>query len=433
MKQKFFLGLSFLAMAGLWTGCSNDETIDTPVDGKAISFRVQGGAPTLRTTGTTPASVDAFIVWGVDDGTAGDLGLNANGSSIIFDAQTVARQQNGTFDYAPRKYFNAAATEADFYAYSPVYADVSSFAYAAGTDGTAGFSYTAPAPNSDGKTSQVDLLVAEKAVTVGTTSPQPISLVFSHALSRIFVTGQNSMSEDVTVTALELVNVLKTGEYDYETKAWTPTADTEAKYPYVLANTGVALKSGVLDRTLLTSMEQGMLIIPQKVANDGDDTNIPDTDATGEFALKVTYDIANLKNQVAYVLLEDEYEFLPNKQYAININFNPSAIANLIEITFTIDVDDWGTPIAYIPADVTLSFAYGNVLDGTLPNAITEAYDAEATTPGADFTVPTVPADVTDIKGALEWNTKADGTGTTINAGSKVFTMDTTLYLYDRQ
>ena len=101
MKMKnLFLGMSFLAIAGLWTGCSNDE-VNTPSEGQLISFHVQGGTPNLRTTGTTAAYVNAFVVYGTDNATQAATLPN------LFNGVTVARQVGGVFAYSPIKYYAA--------------------------------------------------------------------------------------------------------------------------------------------------------------------------------------------------------------------------------------------------------------------------------------------------------------------------------------
>ena len=93
MRTNKFL-LIALATAGMFTACSNDDEV-VMNQGNEISFRVQGGAPELRTTATTKEHVDAFVVYGTDDKTV------AASLPNIFNGITVARQVNGSFDYNP--------------------------------------------------------------------------------------------------------------------------------------------------------------------------------------------------------------------------------------------------------------------------------------------------------------------------------------------
>jgi len=342
MKMKnLFFGMSLLAIAGMWTGCSNDdEAIDASSAQQAISFRVQGGAPELRTNATTAANVDAFVVYGTDDAAV------AASLDDIFDGITVARQIDGTFDYNPKQYFTTGATTAQFAAFSPVSASIISpaltFAYGTGLS----FNYKVVEPTDDGKTSQEDLLVAGTTVTPGTTSPDMVTLPFQHALSRIFVKATNALSQTVTIKALTLENLYSTGEIAGATPwtwptswTWTPSGNRDNDYNYVLASTGVAVKSGLTTATLVTSMEQGMMIIPQKIVTST-------TPAATDFALKVVYDVANVVGKEAFVYLPNNYEFLKGTQYSITVNFTGT---DVIEIGFDITVGKFEDDLFTMP------------------------------------------------------------------------------------
>lgn len=333
--KKFFLGLSILAIAGIWTGCSKDDEVDvnTHVDNKAISFRVQGGMPNLRATGTSAAYVNAFVVYGTDDQAATNL----------FTGTTVARQPGSgdVFDYNPKKYYSPTAADAEFAAYSPVSKKISAPAFVFGTGMV--FNYEVVVPDNSGNTTQEDLLVAGTTVDV-TTPPTSVQFDFKHALSRIFVKAKNGLQETVIIKNLKLKNLNSTGKItgvSGATWAWSwGTLAGKKDFSYVLAPTGVAVKAGLATSTLVTSMEQGMLVLPQETVNDGDDAS------AGDFALEVEFNIANVTD-IAYIYLTDGYEFEMGKQYAITIDF--SDLDNLVEIDFTITVSDFETPIIDIP------------------------------------------------------------------------------------
>jgi len=361
MNKKSLSMFLLSAVAGVWTGCSQDEEVKSPASsfgGQEIAFRVQGGMPAerTRTTGATGGSMDAFVIYGGDGVLESPAPVEGKVPSFeeasykpLFAGQVVSRQpgDGNVFDYAPHQYFHPGADFAKFFAYSPVSADVD-LEFDTEEGNVACFEYTVPAPDKDGKTSPADLLVAYREHPGGNSFSDGVSLYFTHALSRIFVTGTNGLDQDITVTGLELINVSTTATYYYEihigskdaAARWkpleSPVLDT---YPYVLAEAGVSLRAGTSERKPLTSTEQGMLIIPQRVASDPD------------FALKVTYDVANLKGQVAYVSIDElNYEFEPGRQYAINISFEPTAAANLVEVKFgEIEVDDWDKPVLKVP------------------------------------------------------------------------------------
>ena len=338
--KTFRFSLVAMIATVLFTACSNEDAVRPKNDETPeISFRLQGGTPeiTPRSMATTTLNVDAFVVYGTDNVTDAGTGTN------IFDGVTVARQVGGGFDYNPKKYYGSGAVNAEFVAFSPVSANISAPATASLLT-TASFGYEVKVPDNTGDITQEDLLVAGTSVT--TIAAAPVHLQFGHALSRIFVKATNGLSENIVITGLSLKNLYSTGTITGTpaaawTWAWGGYGGTK-DYDYILATTGVAVKPGVSAPTLVTSMEQGMMVLPQATVNAS-----PATDFNpGDFALEVTYDVANITGQTAHVLLNDGYTFEPGKQYAITIEFSGT---DLIEINFTIDVDPFGTPITELP------------------------------------------------------------------------------------
>jgi hypothetical protein len=337
MRKKSFLGFFLVAIAIFGTGCSNDEAVDIG-NPQAISFRTQGGMPALRATGTTISNVDAFVVYGTDNVFAGKTP-----SELIFDGVTVARQigAGDVFKYSPLRYYGENATNAGFFAYSPVSKYVTAPATADFLTNGASFYYTVPAPDAtNGTTTQEDFLVAGEVVsgsaldpTSPSTTTNTVSLIFKHALARIFVTAQNTTADaNVTIKELTLRNLYGSGDLEVDENmvwSWTPNDASKRDYSYALAATGISVPVNALP-LFVTSKEQGMMVIPQELPWD----NAAPAVAT-DFALEVKYDLANLKNQTKYIYLEKDYEFKAGKQYKININFTGTAI------DFTITVGDW--------------------------------------------------------------------------------------------
>ena len=349
--KTFKFSLAALAATALFTACSNEVAVELqPVTGaeQAISFRLQGGAPELvtRATATTAPYVDAFVVYGIDN----------VATSNLFDSVTVALQAGGGFDYSPKKYYSIGATGASFFAYSPVNAN-KNIVSKTGVEplvATKGFTYMVTPPDSTvnkGHTEQDDLLVADAAVT---TLAAPVNLNFEHALSRVFVKAANGLSENVVITRLVLKNLRTTGNLSGTSGAWVWGGYTAAvgDYKYVLAESGVAVKAGVgtdvpsgNDPVLVTSMEQGMMVLPQVpiFANGGDPYQ-------GDFVLEVNYDVANLTNQIAHIVIDTSgsFEFKAGNQYAITVEFDDTN-TGLIEINFTITVTDFIDPVEDAP------------------------------------------------------------------------------------
>ena len=325
----------------LFTACSNDEAVQVK-NRQEISFRLQGGMPdiTTRSLATTTANIDAFVVFGTDDELEG-LATPA----LLFDAITVARQINGSWDYAPKKYYSATATTAGFFAFSPVSANITPGSISATPanvlTGVASFDYTVLPPDGSGNAIQEDLLVAG-GVESSLTPPQVI-LAFKHALARIFVTATNAADDPVIIKKLSLLNLETVGTLNFDpvatpVVAWTSTS-TKATFPYVLAPSGVVVPAGTSSKTLVTSWEQGMMVLPQETEN-----TTPDDYTAGDFALEIEYDIANLTGQTTHVYITDGYEFLAGQQYNINITFNASVAGQPIEFS-GITVEPFGTPV----------------------------------------------------------------------------------------
>ena len=340
--KTFRFSLVALAATALITACSDEAVVEQRLitsEAQEISFRLQGGTPETRAMATTIDNIDAFVVYGTDS-VANVAGTN------IFDGVTVARQKGtgAIFDYNPKKYYSAEIGKAAFIAYSPVSASLN----ISGLDATSlltttSFDYVVNAPDGSGEAVQEDLLVAGKSVAVP--SVAKVDLNFKHALSRIFVKAKNSLKENVVITGLTLKNLYSEGTITGTpaSPAWTwawSNYSNITSYDYVLARTGVAVKAGVTTATLVTSMEQGMMVLPQEIVNSGDDHT------AGDFALEVTYDVANLTAQKAYVYLADTYPFEYNTQYAITIEFSGT---DLIEIGFTIDVAGFDDDPATMP------------------------------------------------------------------------------------
>ena len=333
MKTYKFLAVALVA-TGFFSACTNEEVVE-PINVKEaaeISFRLQGGTPEVETRAlaTTINNIEAFVVYGTDDVLASP--------ALLFNGVTVARQIGTTppsFTYAPKVYYSASATDAGFYAFSPVSAKIVGSVTVPTTIRTTGISfvYTVPAPDNTGAgvAVQEDLLVAG---TGGVTpSLTPVSLLFKHALSRIFVTATNTTADPVIINELTLKNLFTTGTLSVgpaSALSWTaPT--TKNDYAYVLASSGVAVPGGKT-KIYVTSTEQGMMVLPQTIVNAG---------SAADFALEVKYDFANLTNQTETISIPNNFKFEEGKQYTININFT----GGLIPIEFTITVDPFGTPI----------------------------------------------------------------------------------------
>jgi len=354
--NKFFTVI--LAIALIAAACSRNEELiqNADVNRHEISFRIQGGVPDTRTTASTVNNIDAFVVYAAE--TNDWSGQTTN--QFFFNGVTVSRKVGtNDFDYSPKRYYSENPAIAFFLAYSPVSSNFSindfTFSNIVEYRQRETYSYTVPVPNNSGNTTQEDLLIAHYR---GTSTP--IHFNFTHALSRIFVSATNSTESPVTIHSLTLKNFVSKGTLNTNVfrgsgspihTIWTPEAEYIADYPYILAPTGVAVPEGLLTPTLVTSMEQGMMVLPQPVRNLNNDNTFNDRSLTyaGDTALEVEYTFAG-QRLTSYILLNTDYypngwtsplpfEFEYNKQYVINIGFTGQAI------DFTISVSAFEDPI----------------------------------------------------------------------------------------
>ena len=344
MKTYRFLLVAFIA-TGVFTACNNELAVEQSIkQGAEVSFRLQGGMPeeiTTRALATTVDNLEAFVVYGTDD-------LLSLVPDLIFDGVTVAREFDSSppkFTYAPKRYYSEGASNAGFFAFSPVSANVSNVDVTNFMTG-ASFEYTVPAPDTSpfadpaapvgsGDAVQEDLLVA---LTVVAPTAAPVSLDFEHALSRVFVTASNAAPDPIIIKGLKLLDLATTGTLDVTLAGWgwTPDYAVKGDYTYVLAQSGVVVPGTPVTsppttptKLFVTSTEQGMMILPQETSHASNNGIY----AAGDFALEITYDISNLQNQTKYVVLQDGFEFEAGWQYRINITFD-----EFLAIEFDVDV-----------------------------------------------------------------------------------------------
>ena len=311
MKTYKFLAVALVA-TGFFSACTNEEVVQ-PVNVNApaeISFRLQGGTPETRTLATTLDKLEAFVVYGTDN--------IVSSPGLLLDGVTVARQLDGTFIYTPKAYYSVGATSAGFFAFSPVSANVTTPITTTSLLTTgASLSYEVIEPDITGNATQEDLLVAWTSVPTSSLT-SPVQLTFKHALSRIFVTAKNASDDPVIIKNLTLLNLAKEGSLSVNTSSaltWTPTTSL-GSYEYILAQSGVVVPAKTNTEKLVTSMEQGMMVLPQVTVNTSKDYTSDD------FALKVTYDFANRTNQDQYIYIANGYEFKAGNQYKISITFD---------------------------------------------------------------------------------------------------------------
>ena len=209
MKKVFFLGI---AAAAMLASCSNDETVKISQSG-AIGFSntfVNNGTRSISDPSSTALNLQSFDVYG----------FTQNGQ--IFDG-TIVTKSSGSWTYTPIQYWVEGNTYT-FGAVAPAGTGVNGEALTNGKV-TMSIPFT-----SDGTT---DLLHAAPAAIEADAdfiaSPQPVALTFSHQLSKVKFSFENTVGDgyNVKVTNIKITNAKQTGTLtvaDGVDNAWSAQA-----------------------------------------------------------------------------------------------------------------------------------------------------------------------------------------------------------------
>ena len=262
MRKRSKLFIATLALAGIFMACSNDKALENMNNSaREISFSTQGGMPTTRVAATTADQIDAFLVWGGE--TTQSWGTNG----LLFNGQTVFRTLSNSFDYFPKKYHPNVGNYDQYYvAFSPV----SAFTGGGRTPNTnifvvEDFIVHCPSIGTDGKTTQVDILIAVYEENQGAT-PKPIEFNFVHALSRVYVSAINETADPVFIKNITYKNMYQKAHLTYARgtagPVWNNLNDI-FNYSYLLSQSVGVPAGSTTEVYTVVAPDQGMLLIPQ--------------------------------------------------------------------------------------------------------------------------------------------------------------------------
>lgn len=250
------------AAALLLTGCAKQFEVSKSDDFAApIGFSTFSENMTkARTEGSdTFVSGDAFTVYGVKT-------VNST-ASTVFDGVSVS-YDGSAWTYTPLKFWDKAASEYDFFAYS----NSSAVTYTASTNTGlfSGASITFAGNNGD-------VLVANKtAVTTIPAANAKVEMVFNHIASKVDVAVKKSTalsSAEVILTKLEIAGAKNAASYavsgyDSSTNVpavtWTPSGS--AAYSNTSGVTSKALTTAVA--TTAANYIESLIVAPQAFTSD---------------------------------------------------------------------------------------------------------------------------------------------------------------------
>lgn len=252
--------MSIAALAALvLTSCSNDtEGIsETANSANLVSFRAISDKTETKATPTDVGNFSNFTV-------------NASATNVpnpatfnFMSALPVTRGvgTSGVWSYAPAKYWPTSGS-VNFFAYSP--AGSRNITALTPSGATSTIEYTVPLTYSVNKPTQEDFIVATNSASSGS-----VTLAFGHALSMVSFQATNAMSAmTVVVKGISLVNLDNTGTLTLDATgasyAWSNNTTFDQKYEASLPVAGVSLAPNTTSPQLLTSANEGLMILPQK-------------------------------------------------------------------------------------------------------------------------------------------------------------------------
>jgi hypothetical protein len=403
----------------LLSGCSQEDTYDASDSSGTIGFRAQGGMPSLKATTSDRNHIRSFVVNAHYSKTET---WDSADDYLLYGTTVYRGEGEGSWEYFPKAYF---PTDGDgnqyveFFAYAPAGSSSVSHGLGETSDKDQTIAYKVPVPVvTSGATSQEDFLVAyERVPEAG--YDNAVKLQFRHALARILVAAQSDLEATVTITGLKLNNLKNEGALslkgntststdksngipagsgsgqttwvyesgtidstdDYVT-LWDSSTGTLTDYPYILPASGVTVNA---EEKAVTSLEQGMFVIPQTTAGDPSDAV-----SDGEFGLEVAYTL-NGQAGKAFIQFADingiantGVTFEIGRQYVLRLNFSDDGSGDIdigSSITFgDPDADPYPDPDTEVPKTVWASSNIYWVSDGTGDGSVGSLTFAESGT-----------------------------------------------------
>jgi hypothetical protein len=342
-------------------------TEEIPLHDAQTSHAGADGTISFRALTTKAASIDRdnlrdFRIAANSEEPASGQGATP-GDFNRFQALDVLNK-GGRWDYAPAVYWpQDANAHVYFYAYSPAGSvNVTDFSFnpTSATD-SAMVQYIVPLTATGGKQPE-DFLVAKKAQSkqVGGTT---VSLDFQHALSMVKFAARNKHPEATyIVKKIELLNLANEGSLNFAPLAekdsrdstyWALTGTNDKTYEPSLPANGIGLAPGSSSFKQLTSANEGMPVLPQRVEAQ-DTATTPLTDALP--ALRVTFEATGANGQVLIpetqqlfpfpathrqdslgagkatwpAIADGEFVFQMGKRYTFNFTFGAGAIDRIV-------------------------------------------------------------------------------------------------------
>lgn len=387
MKKNLFMTAA--AIAALLTGCSTDEeiaNIETSAK-NAIGFNiVSNGAETKATiynNGSTNFYFDVFAFDGSGKyfmGKEGEHGYSANEDNTIAQHDGVQIiHDNGKWIYKnPEEMAYWPTSSLDFYAVSPTNFNTAiltqyNWSIKPGTK-TIYYSTIDEFNNNDGS-KNFDVMYAVAKNQVKGTNNGVVKLQFKHILSQVlFKAKVQYEAMEVTIKEMKVYNFAHTGTFtipegEPAQSNWSGTTPLVGAYTIKKAGEDIKASSTTSEEQWISSKEDPMLFIPQKLTawSTTSGTSIPTgtADANKRSYIEITM---KLTQKGQYLIgSENEYKKIyvpftnvnndnatgwePGKRYIYTLNFGGGYDADgkpvLTPITFDAEVTKWSDASGY--------------------------------------------------------------------------------------
>lgn len=283
----------------------------TPISFSAIHASLatkgdDGGTEDGSATGTTTPEISSFHVWASRNESSNDI-FGTHGT-------TVTAGNNGLWIYSPVRYWQTGTY--NFAAISPL--SISENIAISGSIDNGELSLSFGTENSNWNLASVptDLLIAEAASVTGrvnSTSPQSVSLTFTHLLSQIYFEAKNA---DANGTPIEVTKVEISGNNKVASGLIYNMSAVDSKVSWTYTDNGSASQ----DISLSTSKTLGDTY--ESVT-----PNVMVFSQNCDLIVKVTFkDKENVASTIEKSAVIDNTGWMPGKRYKYKISISPDKI-----------------------------------------------------------------------------------------------------------
>ena len=301
--------MSAALIAPLLYGCSSDIGDNRDKTIAHIAFTATDVIPVTATRGTQ-ITKDDISSFGVSCAIypATTSYTSAGCGSYFYNMEVDAA--TGTTD----RYWPGSEYKVSFFAYAP-YNNPLLTIRSKKDIGYPVYAYTVPSDI----TRQVDFITADVIEHSGTGTTEPVALTFSHRLTDIRITCENTGAEHATLKSISLCGLEYSGTFSGNTWTLTGNKNSSTENPFTLTVERTLAPESTID---VTGTENHFLMLPQKVPAG---TQLFDIHAT----------VAG-ETRRFYYILDKDLTLEAGKVYTFKLK-----LSDILEVDEETDIQDW--------------------------------------------------------------------------------------------